>query len=128
MSEFADLVSSRKNWIESVLKPWCQSARRADLIKAEDEWHDIAGQVSAEITLWTWAWSRFPELICENMPGVNETAEVVVQFLKGGSVTGVPDNRKSARGQLVLLCRNELGKSEESQPISIDDIDSVKKC
>ena len=42
MATFDELVSSRKQWIEKVLKPWCQRAAHKDLTLAEQEWGDIA--------------------------------------------------------------------------------------
>ena len=72
MSTFDELVASRQRWISEVLQPWCQAASLADLKKAAAEWGAIAGRVDTDATLWTWAWSRFPDLvhdeICERNP------------------------------------------------------------
>ena len=126
MAMFDELVSSRKDWIEDVLKPWCRGAGLNDLKKAETEWNDIAGQVDPETTLWTWAWSRFPDLVCDGLSGVNETAEVRVTMNDGRTVVGFPDARASKEGKLVLLCASQSG-SGQTEPISIDDIASVAR-
>lgn len=121
MTTFADLAASRREWIDRVLQPWCQQAQRKDLLQAELEWPDIAGRPAAELTLWLWAWSRFPGLVQEGLTAINETHRVTVTLRDGTQHCGYPDARRSQRGQLVLL--NE--KSDWTQPISIDDIHSV---
>lgn len=124
MTTFDDLVASRKAWLETVLRPWCASAPRAELMKAHVEWSDIAGKVDPESTLWTWAWGRFPALVYEGMKGVNETQEVRVTLCNGTVVVGFPDARQSQLGRLVMVCRS-AGSSrydDESGPHSIDDI------
>lgn len=127
MSTFDDLVSLRKAWISDVLTPWCKQACRADLLKAEPEWLDIAGKVPTEKTLWVWAWSRFPELVHESL-GIEETTEVEVRLKDGRSFIGFPDSRRSVRGQLVVWLRAMIGQTEgEAGPFSIDDIDWVQK-
>ena len=40
--------NSSRQWIDEVLKPWCQRAERKDLRLAEMEWQDIAGRAAAE--------------------------------------------------------------------------------
>ena len=55
MAEFDDLVASRKAWIADFLQPWCRSAPLAALKRAELDWADIAGKVTADKTLWPWA-------------------------------------------------------------------------
>ena len=132
MTNFDDLVTARKEWISNVLKPWCQQARRAELLKADLEWLDIAGKVPVEKTLWLWAWSRFPELIHENL-GIEETSRIVLQLQDGRQFWGFPDSRQSVRGHLVLL--GQAGPSEppddvplaEQGPFSIDEIASVQR-
>ena len=127
MDSFEYLVSARKEWLNNVLKPWCQKARRADLLKAEPEWLDIAGKVPPEKTLWSWAWSRFPELVHESL-GIEETSEVVVGMKNGRTVRGFPDSRKSQRGQLFVFGIDpETNRTSELGPFSIDDIASVHR-
>ena len=123
--QFEDLAVSRRDWIDSVLKPWCQSANRKELRKAESEWLDIAGRVDIAATLWSWAWERFDGLTYPDLPGVNETNEVSVQLKDGTTAVGFPDSRKSIRGDLVLIARAEDGLAVEHGPFSIDDIQSV---
>ena len=120
MKTFDELVASRKQWIEEILKPWCRAASRKDLLRAAMDWGDIAGRVDAEATLWTWAWSRFPELVHEGLSGVNETRAVVVTLAGGETVRGFPDARQSTEGRLVLI-PNAPG-AERQGPFSIDDI------
>ena len=124
MSTFEDLAASRREWIDEVLKPWCRQAPRSGLLKAESEWEDIAGKVDPEVTLWTWAWSRFPDLVHDEMAGVNETREVRVKLANGNSASGYPDGRQSRRGQLVLLGSNERDRADHG-PWSIDEIAGV---
>lgn len=129
MTTFSDLVASRKEWIESVLKPWCAAAPLIQLRLAEQEWGDIAGRVDPQATLWSWAWSRFPALVSEGLAGINETHEICVALRNGESFEGYPDNRQSTGGRLVLLCRSHAdpGRFEESRPISIDEIATVER-
>lgn len=123
---FNELVESRKAWIEDVLRPWCRQAKRIELLKAHDEWHDIAGRVDQEFTLWLWAWSRFPALYVEDLKGLDESFEVAVTLADGRQVTGYPDARESQRGLLVLLASTDTGR-EHVGPFSIDDIASVER-
>ncbi|MFO0917863.1 MAG: hypothetical protein U0872_06050 [Planctomycetaceae bacterium] len=98
MSSFAELVTSRKAWINDVLAPWCRTAQRKDLLLAEQEWTDIAGKVDPESTLWRWAWSRFPELVHESL-GIDESSEVAVALKSGRRnlrVSGRPEKAKAA--------------------------------
>lgn len=127
MAGFQELVASRREWIETVLRPWCAQARLIDLKRAEAEWGDIAGRPDPDATLWTWAWSRFPNLVEEGIQGVNETYEVTVTLHDGRTITGFPDGRKSEQGRLVLLCTADdgSGRTIESEPFSIDDIAAV---
>jgi hypothetical protein len=119
---FDDLVASRRTWIDEVLKPWCLRAPLADLKRAELEWADLAGKIDPQATLWTWAWSRFPDLVHEQLAGVNETHEVRVTLKNGAEHVGFPDNRKSTAGRLVLATRGgEVG------PWPIDQIAGVKR-
>lgn len=123
---FEDLAASRREWIENVLRPWCQRAGQRELRQAESEWHNFAGRVDIVATLWTWAWERFPALTYQDLAGVNETQEVCVTLKDGTSVHGFPDSRLSQRGTLVLISRDpESGVSTQHGPISIDDIASV---
>ena len=60
------------------------------------------------------------------MTGVNETQEVLVRRHDGTEIRGFPDSRKSVRGVLVLLRRDDLTNSiRDLPPVSIDDIESV---
>lgn len=127
MTSFEELVAARKNWINEVLRPWCQQASRVDLIKAEPEWVDIAGKVDPDKTLWAWAWSRFPDLVHESL-GIEETTEVEVELKDGRKFQGFPDSRKSQRGQLFLFGYDCVAaKSSDFGPFRIDDIDSVRR-
>jgi hypothetical protein len=124
MTTFDELVASRKRWIDEVLKPWCLSANRKDLMRAAMDWGDIAGRVDEEATLWTWAWSRFPALVHEGLAGVNETRAVRVTLKSGAKVTGFPDARESKNGQLVLVSTE--GEANSPGPFSIDEIADVE--
>ena len=93
MKTFQEMAASRREWIADVLIPWCKQATFKDLREAEHDWINIAGRVDPAMTLWTWAWSRFPDLVCEDLPGVNETAQVVVVTKDGQTLTGFPDGR-----------------------------------
>ena len=127
MNSFDEIVASRKNWLNEVLRPWCQVASRFDLLKAEPDWVDIAGKVDPVKTLWLWAWSRFPELVHESL-GIEETSEVKVKLRDGRAVCGFPDARSSQRGQLVLWGENpETGESGSLGPFSIDDVVEVQR-
>lgn len=125
-SSFEELVASRREWIENVLRPWCRAAALKDLLRAELEWGDIAGRVDAQATLWTWAWGRFPALVHEGLSGVNETRPVRIVLHNGSAVTGFPDNRRSERGKLVLVGTSSVGELREYGPYSIDEIAAVE--
>ena len=92
--------------------------------------HADSRSAPVEATLWTWAWSRFPELVHDGLPGVDETTEVEVALKDGRTFTGYPDNRESSHGQLVLLGRaSAVGTQlEPLGPFSIDDVASVRKA
>jgi hypothetical protein len=122
MTTFSDLVASRRAWLSDVLTPWCRVASRADLIRAEQEWTDIAGKVAPERSLWLWAWSRFPALYVEGLGGLEESWPVRLVQRDGSVVEGFPDNRASGRGQLVIQT-----SAGPTQPITIDDIASVER-
>lgn len=125
---FAELVASRQNWIEQVLKPWCLAAPWKELFQAEQDWANIAGQVDPQATLWAWAWSRFPALVSEGLPGVEETHRLRVTTRDGRQFIGFPDNRESRHGKLRLLCESASGGHELSEVISIDEIASVERA
>jgi hypothetical protein len=127
LKTFAELVARRREWIENVLVPWCRCAPLADLTRAELEWGDLAGRVDAKATLWTWAWSRFPSLVHEQLPGVDETHEVRVTLKSGEAFVGYPDNRKTEGGRLVLQASAAKVQPAESAPLSIDEIASVER-
>ena len=126
---FAELVTSRQRWLEEVLKPWCLAAPWKELFQAEQDWANIAGQVDPQGTLWAWAWSRFPTLVCEGLPGIEETHLVRVVTRDGRAFEGYPDNRESRRGKLRLLCESSSnsGQHELSEAISIDEVVSVER-
>lgn len=119
---FADLVASRKAWLEYQLQPWCQRARHRDLLLAEQEWVDIAGKVDPEKTLWAWAWSRFPDLIHPEL-GIDESQEIVVTLVGGEICQGYADARRSLQGRLCLVQSND---GREVGPFLIDEIEMVK--
>ena len=121
MPTYQELAASRRTWIDDVLIDWCHRANRAELMKAEGDWVNIAGQVDPEKTLWTWAWSRFPALVPPDLDGLDEAREVLVQLADGRAFTGYADSRNSRRGELHLLCTN----GEEVGPLSIDDVADV---
>jgi hypothetical protein len=122
MTTFSDLVASRRAWLSDVLIPWCRVASRADLIRAEQEWTDIAGKVAPERSLWLWAWSRFPALYVEGLGGLEESWPVRLVQQDGSVLEGFPDNRASSRGQLVIQ-----SSTGATRPITIDDIASVER-
>ncbi|MBL8849328.1 MAG: hypothetical protein JNG89_06570 [Planctomycetaceae bacterium] len=124
---FTDLVDSRREWIESVLKPWCRSAARRELLAAEQEWVDIAGRADPQKTLWPWAWSRFPVLYVDDLGGLEETYRVTVTLRDGSRRTGYPDARRSVRGELVLLGDASGQGLCNLGPWSIDDIANVER-
>ena len=128
MKTFSDLAAARIDWIESVLKPWCKVAVRAELIKAELEWLNIAGKVDANSTLWTWAWSRFPELVHDGLAGVNETHRVCVFTSDENKLYGFPNERETVQGILSLLTeRLDATGNAVFEEVSIDDIRAVKR-
>ena len=126
MSSFDELVLSRRAWIEDVLRPWCQAATLSELRKAELEWPDLAGRADPEATLWTWAWSRFPAIVHEGLPGLNETQALRLTLRDGTTITGWPDNRRSRRGELVVITLGDGGRTAEHGPFTIDDIAGVE--
>ena len=125
MQTFADLIASRRTWIDDVLKPWCRQAGLQDLLQAEADWQNIAGRVDPDATLWAWAWARFPDLVGP-APGLDETRELRVMLRDGRVMVGYPDRRQSTHGKLVLLARSGNQRQlEEFGPFAIDDIASV---
>ncbi|TWT57530.1 hypothetical protein KOR42_08910 [Thalassoglobus neptunius] len=122
MKNFHDLVESRRKWIHETLVPWCKTAERKDLLLAEQEWVDLAGRPDPELTLWAWAWNRFPELCDPNVGKLNETHQVTIFRKNGTQVTGYPDARTSQAGLLFLI--TDDGKTVG--PVSIDDVESVE--
>jgi hypothetical protein len=124
MTTFLDLVDSRKAWIETVLRPWCRQAPRRELLKAEQEWLDIAGKVAPDFTLWLWAWERFPVLCVDGLKGLDETFPVEVTLKTGEKIQGYPDSRESRRGELFLVTLDGAA----SGPHLLDDIQSVSRA
>ena len=127
---FVELVASRQRWLEEVLKPWCLAAPWKELFQAEQDWADIAGQVDPQGTLWAWAWSRFPTIVCEGLPGIEETYLVRVTTRDGRTFEGYPDNRESRHGKLRLLCETSpsSGRHGLSEAISIDDVAAIERA
>lgn len=126
-SSFDGLAESRRQWIDTILHPWCLSASLKDLRHLESEWVDLAGRVDVNATLWTWAWERFAGLTHPEMAGVNETHEVRVVLADGNTVSGFPDSRLSVRGVLVIIGTDGNGDSAaQFEPIPIDDLVSVE--
>jgi hypothetical protein len=123
---FSHLVASRRDWIESTLKPWCRQAARAELLLAEQEWPDIAGTVDPDKTLWLWAWSRFPALYVDDLPGIEESYAVTVTLRDGTRYSGYPDARRSRQGRLTLIGRDDR-RGDELGPFSIDDVQDVQR-
>ncbi|MEZ6058594.1 MAG: hypothetical protein R3C01_17985 [Planctomycetaceae bacterium] len=120
---FEELVASRTTWIETFLKPWCQQAPRLALLRAHQEWPDIAGKVDPDRTLWLWAWSRFSAMCVEGLSGLDESFAIRVTLQDGTQQTGYPDARASRFGYLTLV---PLDPDEESPaPLSIDNIASI---
>lgn len=122
VNNFEELVASRRRWIADVLEPWCREMPRKELFKAHAEWTDIAGKADPNATLWKWAWSRFPDLVHEDLPGVDETSQVSVALSDGSTFVGFPDGRNSDMGRLVLLTDDG-----HAGPFSIDDVRSVSR-
>jgi hypothetical protein len=122
---FEELATARRDWIEQVLRRWCQQATLKELRKADPEWFDIAGRADANATLWTWAWERFPAIVHPDLPGVHETHLVEVLLQDGSKLSGYPDSRQSLRGMLVLVGTDKDGAMVTHAAISIDQIAEV---
>ncbi|QDT38431.1 hypothetical protein [Stratiformator vulcanicus] len=123
-ASFLELAASRRQWIDETLAPWCRSASRTELVKAEAEWTNLAGRVDPRGTLWKWAWGRFPALVEEQLGEIDETHEVRVTRCDGSYVTGYPDARRSEHGRLAIISTAE----DDADPISIDEIASVERA
>ncbi len=123
---FEQLAAARRDWIEQVLRVWCQQASLKDLRKAELEWFDIAGRADANATLWTWAWERFPAIVHPDLPGVHETHRMEVLLHDGSRFSGYPDARQSLRGMLVLVGTDADGSMITHEAVSIDQIADVR--
>lgn len=123
MADFQQLATSRQQWIQEVLVPWCREAPLKDLQQAEREWVDIAGKVDPQRTLWMWAWARFPALVDDELRGFDETYPITLTLRDGTQRTGYPEARKSEGGRLLLAGINgELG------PFSLDQIVSAERA
>jgi hypothetical protein len=127
MQTFAELVASRKAWIETDLKPWCMKATHKDLRLAEQAWPDIAGKVDTEKTLWFWAWCRFPDLVNADLQAIDEARQLKVTLLDGRTLTGYPDARQSQQGTLTLLCADPDNprRFAEEGPFNMDEISAI---
>ena len=119
---FEELAAARRDWIEQVLRRWCQQAKLKELRKAELEWFDIAGRADTNATLWTWAWERFPAIVHPDLPGVHETHLVDVLLQDGSKLSRYPDSRQSLRGMLVLVGNDDDGAMITHAAVSIDQI------
>lgn len=126
-TSFEFLAASRRSWIDQVLRPWCRAAPRRELMSAEQEWQNIAGRVDSNETLWRWAWERFPDLLHENLPGLDETYRVTIILKDGEAAHGFPDSRSSTGGRLVLLDIDSGGRQVDLGPFEIDQIESVRR-
>lgn len=122
MHSFGDLVQSRRAWIDEVLIPWCNVSSRKDLLLAEHEWQDLAGRPAPEMTLWKWAWERFPVLAEHGLNTINETNPVIVQCEDGRTGAGYPDAQRSLGGLLCLI--DDQGQLVG--PFAIDEISSIQ--
>ncbi|HUG91023.1 MAG TPA: hypothetical protein VML55_09330 [Planctomycetaceae bacterium] len=126
MQTLDDLIASRREWIERVLKPWCRAAALNDLREAEADWQNLAGGVDPAATLWAWAWARFPALVHGELAAVDESREIRVTLRDGRVVTGYPDARQSQRGRLVVVAPRAGSRGfDEHGPFAIDDIVSI---
>jgi len=125
---FDQLAAARREWIDQVLRSWCQRASLKELRKAELEWFDIAGRADANATLWTWAWERFPAIVHPDLPGVHETHCMHVVLHDGVQITGFPDARQSLRGMLVLVGTASDGTTVTHNAVSIDQILEVRRA
>ena len=127
MDALLELIASRRAWIDTVLRPWCRGASRAELLAAEQEWADLAGRADPQKTLWPWAWSRFPALYVEGLAGIEESFAVRVALRDGAEHSGFPDARRSRSGELLLVSIGDDGASREMGPFSIDEIADVSR-
>lgn len=125
---FEQLAAARRDWIERVLRPWCQRASLKELRKAELEWFDIAGRADTAATLWTWAWERFSAIVHPDLPGVHETHPVYVILNDGVRISGYPDARQSLRGMLVLVETDHDGVTVTHNAVAIDQILDVRRA
>lgn len=128
MTTFTELVESRKEWLNTILRPWCEQAAMRDLRKAADEWTDIAGRIDPEMSIWLWAWGRFPVLVTDGLNGLDETHAVCVTLKNGTRVSGYPDSRESRTGKLWLLRTDgEDSAGKLAGPWTIDDVERVDR-
>ena len=119
---FEELVISRREWIDTVLIPWCRTASRRDLLLAEHEWTDLAGRPDPEITLWRWAWQRFLHLVHPVHHSLDETQCITVYCTDGRKIRGYPEARMSQAGLLFLVTEG----GQTVGPINLDDIATVE--
>ena len=119
---YTELAASRRAWIDDTLIPWCREAPRAELVRAEQDWTNIAGGVDPDKTLWLWAWSRFPQLVHPEMGGIDESRRVTITLHDDRQVVGYPNARDSRSGELTVLCDDGSVRG----PVSIDEIANVK--
>lgn len=124
---FDALIASRREWIDTVLKPWLRQAPLRDLRFAEQEWIDLAGRADPKQTLWPWAWSRFPVLYVDDLGGLEESYRVTVTLRDGAQHAGYPDARRSLHGELLLLGDAAIDGSRDLGPFSIDDVVNVER-
>ena len=120
---YVTLVAARRDWIETVLRPWCRAASLRDLRMAESQWADLAGDVGVRETLWAWAWERFPALCEPGLAPPSESRAVRVIRTDGDSFVGTPDGRRSQRGELWLVAEESR---EDLGPFPLDEIATVE--
>lgn len=123
---FAELVESRRKWLGESLEAWSRQATLAELVLAERDWINLAGQVDPARTLWRWAWSRFTALVHPRL-GFDESARVRVTLHDGREFVGHPDGRKSSGGELFLHARHANSDAwEDVGPVRLDEIARVE--
>ena len=103
MSTTAEIIASRRLWIDEALRPWCAAASAKELRQAEQDWLDLAGRISPDFSLWMWAWSRYPGLVIPDLWRMDEAVELRVELAGEQVLVGFADARRTKRDQLVLI-------------------------
>ena len=123
---YAELVQSRRTWLSHELEGWCRRATVAELQLAEVEWPDLAGRINPDVTLWRWAWSRFPGLVHAEL-GLDESRLVSLQLKDGRCFVGYPNSRRSQKNLLTIYGQaDEQQPWEDHGPFSLDEIHSLR--